>query len=697
MKKVIISICLISGILLFPFIPLLGTVSHAKDGIGAMENYKRLNLSKDAQILLEKNGFVVVPTKAYKDMTDTYEASRKDNLPIFLTTDSVLHTTHLLFDFLLRTIEISHLMSNLNQLTESMLKASIEAYKKLEDKEVKKAVYSNIAFFSVASRLLNDRGAIPQYVKNIVEEEVALIQNHKGFQKSPIFGYLEDYSQYVPRGHYNVSEEFKSYFKAMMWYGRMGFYLNPSESLQITEGLTKQLTRQALLIVKALNDSRIEGKTAFEVWEKIYEPTTFFVGKTDDLDVHDYRNIALKIYGKILNATNLVDESRLERFMSEARRLRKPKILSTFVVDSENNKKGNEEITLGFRFMGQRFILDSYVFQNLVYPKVMFYTGKSRPFTWVMSQRGPIRGFPRGLDIMAVLGSMYAEEVLREEGDSDYERYNEQLEKLKKEFDLKKEEWSSNLYWIWLYCLKPLLTPSGCNFPTFMHSKAWKSKELNTALGSWAELRHDTILYAKQSYTMLAGGLPPQPKLTYGYVEPCPEVYARVREMVEMMRKGLISRKLLDNRIEDNLIRYERLLVILETISKKELTGKALTEDENETIWNIGSLLKSVTKFPDEIMSKITSGTDERMALIADVHTDPNSGQVLEEAVGFPFIIYVKVSIKGKDQIVQGPVFSYYEFKQPMSDRLTDEKWQSILKAGKEPSLPKWTSGFIGK
>ena len=85
------------------------------------------------------------------------------------------------------------------------------------------------------------------------------------------------------------------------------------------------------------------------------------------------------------------------------------------------------------------------------------------------------------------------------------------------------------------------------------------------------------------------------------------------------------------------------------------------------------------------------------MALIADVHTDPNSGQVLEEAVGFSFIIYVKASIKGKDQIVQGPVFSYYEFKQPMSDRLTDEKWQRMLMEGHEPSLPKWTSEFIGK
>jgi len=85
------------------------------------------------------------------------------------------------------------------------------------------------------------------------------------------------------------------------------------------------------------------------------------------------------------------------------------------------------------------------------------------------------------------------------------------------------------------------------------------------------------------------------------------------------------------------------------------------------------------------------------MALTADVYTDPNSRQVLEEAVGFPLIIYVKVSIEGKNQILRGPIFSHYEFKQPMSDWLTDEQWQKMLMEGKEPPLPKWTRSFIAK
>ena len=67
------------------------------------------------------------------------------------------------------------------------------------------------------------------------------------------------------------------------------------------------------------------------------------------------------------------------------------------------------ENTSGFRFMGQRFIPDSYVFSNMVGVYTGGYTGeKESPFTLVISPSGPIRGFPRGLDAMALLGSKRA-------------------------------------------------------------------------------------------------------------------------------------------------------------------------------------------------------------------------------------------------------------------------------------------------
>ncbi len=693
MKKLIILIGMIAVIIFVYYDPLIG--SKMTDAKSKVQSEQKIHLSHDAERLLEKNGFVVIPSKSHKDMNDVYKMFHMTNIPIFVTTDSILHTTHLLFDRLLRITEVNYLMDDLKLLTRFMINTSLDDYITTENPEVKNAIYANIAFFSVASSLLDEKMNINMEENNLVEAELKLIRKHKGFKKSPVLSYLEDYSQYVPRGHYTRTKKLESYFKVMMWYGRMGFYLNPSNSLQLTELTTRRLTRQALLIVRALSESSIKGMAAWGAWERIYETTTFFAGKTDDLDVHDYKAIALKTYGKIPGIRDLADESKLEQFISEARKSEKPNILPISIADTEDNKKGVGQIVLGLKFMGQRFIPDSYIFQNLVYPKVKLYTGNSRPFTWVMSQMGPIRGVPRGLDIMAVLGSKYAEDIIRKEGDSDYGGYNRQLEKLKEEFDLKREEWSSNLYWSWLYNLNPLLSPSEGNVPSFMGNKAWTGKVLQTALGSWTELRHDLTLYTKQSYTMIGTALSTQLQLTYGYVEPYPEVYARVRDMIERMKKGLVLRGFLDKEIQDKLERYEKVLDTLEVIAIKQLTGRALTEKEYKTIWNIGSALQSVIVFPRNIMAGIISATDDKMAIIVDVHTDTNSGKVLEDAVGFPFIIYVKVLIDGKERIVQGPVFSYYEFKQPISERLSDEKWQEMLEKGKEHTLPKWTRKFI--
>ena len=96
-------------------------------------------------------------------------------------------------------------------------------------------------------------------------------------------------------------------------------------------------------------------------------------------------------------------------------------------------------------------------------------------------------------------------------------------------------------------------------------------------------------------------------------------------------------------------------------------------------------------------MEKIGSRADEKMSLVADVHTDLNIGQVLEEAVGCQFNIYVIVEDHKGRRLCRGGVFSYYEFKQPLSERLTDEQWQHMLEQGEGPPLPQWTSTFTAK
>jgi len=630
-------------------------------------------LSDEQRALLEQNGFVVVPSRI-PQIYEVYKRAKEQGIPIFVTTDALLHTFHIIYDYALRLIEIEHFVQDLKGLNEAMVKAALEQYASASGK-MREAAKRNVAFFAVAAKLLDPNFAVPDEVANLVEKELALIEAHQGFAASPIFGYREDYSQYVPRGHYTRNETFQRYFKAMMWYGRMMFRLRPGATPEAIEA-GRMETRQAILIVAALQKAEVGSKPALDVWKRIYEPTVFFVGKTDDLNVYDYSQAIAEVYGQEWTLSDLEDDEKLDRFIERAMTLRPPKIVSSYVTDREKP----EEVTKGFRFMGQRFIPDSYIFQQLVYDKVG-------------TQDHP-RLFPKGLDVAAVLGSERAYDILLNVYDEGrYANYREQVEKLREEFaKLPPEQWVENLYWSWLHSLRPLLEIKGEGYPVFMQNTAWADKDLNTFLGSWTELRHDTILYAKQSYTLKATSIMPQPEKVKGYVEPQPEVFARLAALAKQMRTGLDGRGLLNAEYRDKLMRLESLLLDLKAMGEKELVGEPLSEKEYETIRNIGGVLENLTTFSVRAKEEITSEADERMAIVADVHTDVNSGRVLEEAVGDAFLIYVVVPMEGELVVAQGGVFSYYEFTHPMAERLTDEAWQAMEP---KPDLPIWTKSFI--
>jgi hypothetical protein len=635
-------------------------------------NTEQFKFADNEKALLVQNGFVARPSR-FRQIYDVYSYCRGVGIPIFVTTDSMLHVYHILFDYTLRILETRKFYDDLEGLNETMLERSISQYEGATDPRARTAARKNMAYFAVASVLLNPAISIPSEVRDLVEAELGLIEAHAGALSSPIFEYREDYSQYVPRGHYTRNDKLKRYFKSMMWYGRIAFRLSPGEE---GEEKGREETLQAILMVAAMKDATVRAEPATNVWDRIYESTAFFVGRTDDLNVYEYMELMADIYGTdfgSLSPDALADDERLEDFMAAARELRSPMISSSFVWEGEDM----EETTKGFRFMGQRFIPDSYMSQQLVHDAVTN------------------RFLPKGLDIMAIMGSERAYDILVNIYNEDrYPKYLAQIEKLRGEFaGIDDEVWAQNLYWNWLYVLMSLLTEKAEGYPSFMQNLAWTDKELTTALGSWTELRHDTILYAKMSYTAMTAG-PAGPQLVKGYVEPNPELYARLASLARFTREALSDRGLLMSEFEHKFSQLEELLISLKGTSELELTDQPLSSEQYGTIVNIGGTLKAITTFPPDIAGEITGQEDNEMAVVADVHTDPNTAQVLEEGVGYPLSIFVIVPVDGELRISQGAIFSYYEFTQPMSNRLTDGEWQDMLKTD-PPELPVWMGSFI--
>lgn len=640
-------------------------------------------LNGKQQTTLAKNGFVVVPEEGWEQIYDIYQATDRAGQPVFVTTDALLHTFHILYDYALRQVELNYLMADLAALNQGMVAASLAQLGEAEGSPAEEAAWRNVAFFSVGGRLLNPDFDVPDPVGDVVQDELSLINQAGGVFTSPLFGLAEDYSQYIPRGHYTRNEAFGRYFRAMMWYGRMPFSLHAPD-----EDAVRLATQQALLIVQALNSSSNLSR-----WERIYLPTTFFVGVADDLTVYDYQAVAQAVYGGFPGPVDLADQAQLDSFIATARNLPRPQILSQ-PVNAQNSGEDAIATAQSFRFMGQRFIPDSAIMQQLVFNRVGVYNGataETPPLTAVPTQIGLIRGFPRGLDVAAILGSARALAILQEAGDTSYEGYDVQMATLQSQFAaLDEAAWTQNLYWGWLYSLQPLLSAPPEGTPVFMNNLAWQDRQLNTWFGSWAELRHDTILYAKQSESVGTGA--PAPSEPRGYVEPQPAVYARLAALARQMHNGLQMRGLLDEATAEKLAGLEELLLALQTISEKELRGEELSQDEYDLIRYIGGRLEALTTYADETADEFTSETDERMAIIADVHTDVNSGQVLEVGVGDAWPIYVVVLVEGQQVVTVGGVFSTYEFKQPLANRLTDEEWQAMEQ---RPERPGWTDSFV--
>ena len=753
--------------------------------ISNYENFhKKFSLSSKALDVLEKNGFVVIPTPknliaSPDDFANYYSVLKGKELPIFITSDSLLHYYHIFFDITLMGLERDIFYQDIWKISKEFLADAIQQYN-TADGDLKEAAKRNIAYFSVALELLKPkknqvmnektlreeycpRGTsddyceemlkgvkerygekasfkyfseadyrrfsfeIPDFVRDFVQSEIGMIERHEGWEYSPTFIYKEDYSQYVPRGHYTKSERLKNYFNAMMWYGRMTALIKGTDILSkgeskclgsmdgIISGYNAKIqTLQASLITKKFLESRdIQGR-----WQRMYAITSFFVGFSDDLGPYEYKTVLENLFKDKITSEEIVN-----RYSEIKKALLKlpynPKIYSGLgscelsmpcppLSEAEIQKlkpqaKGLLEETKGFRMMGQRFTIDSYLFSEIVSPYSGEYNGKRtpRPFTWVKTNvRGcpegrEVRGFPRGLDIMALFGSNRAKEILKDLGDTEYSDYEKKFSELKKEIDsFSKNEWFKNLYWNWLYVLRSLPVEFGRGYQTFMQTKAWQDKELNTALASWAELRHDTILYVKQSYTMAEGGDGGEPPIV-GYVEPVPEFYARLLNLTKMTNRGLKSLvpvEVLEKlNIEPALNRFSEIISKLLEISKKELGNKPLTEDEYYFIESFGGT-------SSDLIGLVSGGEVEpdifKTVLVADVHTDGNTKQVLEEGVGRIKTLVVAYKLPhGHILLGVGPVFSYYEFKQPMANRLTDEAWKEMLNT-RPPSEPEWTRTF---
>jgi hypothetical protein len=694
----------------------------------------------DAEAKLGLNGFVIVPAGVRTRFAVAYKDLEEQGVPMFVTADSVLHLYHLFFDQILQYLEITEFNSGLSTILYGLTESSLAQYQGF-DGDLEEAARRNVAFVSVAAKLLDPDFPVPGGVPEVAAE-LELIEAAEALAASPLMNYdcpaecgnpcageplpecapctCEDYTQYIPRGHYTVSEELERYFKAMMWLGRIGMRM-----------CSDMETIQAVLLVDALNRAEVDAEQVADLWYRIYDVTGFLVGASDDLTFFEYQEAVLAAFGAEFDMVALEEPDARATLREKLDELRDPAILGGFLSVFLDET----EATKGLRFMGQRFAPDSYVLGQMVWdhigpdltdpritdilegcgaasatcPQILDDLELSTCIctnALVAGMPELCRLLPKGLDVMAALGSAQARTYL--EPDYGYCGFEESLDGLVDEFAAyTRDDWRQSVYWYWLDVLTPLIGGFEDGYPNWMRTDAWATKELSTTLTSWAELRHDTILYVKQSYTGDGGGgVEEPPPEAFRAAEPVPHFFARLGDLATYTRDGLTSHEAMPSGLDPHIGALVGLLEELTVIAVDELEGRELTEDQYEFLGAVGERFAQILaglgevvgeheadpeceEYPDECENEVQEDA-YKTTIVADVHTDPNTESVLEEASGYvEWVIVARELPDGTIGASVGPVFSYYEFPHPMNDRLTDEAWRTMLSTN-PPARPEW-------
>ena len=612
---------------------------------------------------LARDGFAIVPA-THNQLFHIYEQNDYSNFPSFVTTDLFLQLYHLYFDCMLRELEEHALDSLMIDFTYDMYINMHAQAMKGETPLLRQLSHHNAVYFSIAYELLTGKPIGHPDEREEAEKEVAKVMKSENAFSDFIGEYQEvefPYSLFRPRGHYTRSEQLQRYFRGMMWLQSVPFGLDSPEQVQLAAVMADELNRH---------------EPVQRTYQRVNQLMNYLMGQPDNLSIPQVQ-AELQKAGKPL----------AELLESEAD-MAKLKSALNVIAEQQTRIRPKYEYTSHNKvcLMPQRYQPDAEVLQEMV-------DYDSKPTT---------RPTPKGLDFFAAMGVSAAEQILKEEGQK-WKDFGSQLTKMKQRMG--EIDWQETIATMWMQALKTVNDKDG-QVPYFMATPEWELKNLNASLGSWAELKHDAILYAKQPMGAECGGGGVPDPVVQGYVEPNVGFWKKAIELLENTSKLLKDQRMMTEKVDNATERIGETARFLLRVSEKELAGQPLTDEELDQLKCVGATFENISldlvRQPDQYLMgwDDVQGTDRKVALVADVYTanaDNNPDKsILYEAIGAADEIYVVVEVGGYLYLMRGAVLSYREFTQPLGQqRLTDEEWQQELEKNPRKGVPGWMERII--
>lgn len=678
----------------------------ANDIVYLDSTIQKLELTGEELELLMGNHFFVTERLNSSSFGMAYQTKifNKD-LPVFISTDLILHALHTSYDNILKGVEGALMLPNIkvylsdlyDNLPATANKYGIQLPENIKDVDL----YLTVALSLINNERLQTRYAsqknYDQIMAAIESETMAGVQL---FTDSSRFRSV-DFSQFKVRGHYVYTEADKwmnavnlePYFKTMMWLGRIDFLMTPPPTGDVEPKWTFEEIRRMNISAFILNEM-MQSSGEKLLLQQNNEIISYLVGESDNLTSDEYSNL---IQSKGISvATQLMDSLVYADYytgISTNPDFEQKYMGAFYFVDSSGDKP--DVLPVSFLMSGQRFIIDSYVFANVVFDRIIYNGSKVK------------RMMPDPLDVLYSLGNNDALYFLKEEL-SNYP-YATQLALMRYLIDDKQPEfWNESLYNSWLSSIRAL-NPEADNdqMPFFMRTGAWHQQKMNTQLAGWTQVRHDNLLYAKPSYT---GGA--SCSFPYSYVEPYPEFYQRLGVYANDAAQFFSGNNVKVNfsePVDEFFRKFADVMSKLEILAQKELSSQAFSEEEENWLKQmlIAPLHMECGALPFtgwilDLYWDDTKLTDPDFITV-DLHTQPTDefgnmvGKVLHTGLGEINLGVCLAKIPGSNTTAAytGAFMSYYENITDDFLRVNDQEWAKLVYDGKLPERPEWVNSYL--
>ena len=677
------------------------TVLKAEPGILYLDLIDtQYQLTQAEKELLARNGFVVTERLQGASFGEHLLDIYHKDLPVFVSSDAILHAFHRSYDQILKDIELECLLPAVKNLLQTMHNRLADLSDYYAANAEMQTMLQDVDLYLTIPRMLLDETVQPYFTANIPMVNT-ILQDITALQPVDLALFSStmktiDFSQFKIRGHYldEYHPELAAYFQAMIWLGRIEIYLLPPRTIgqQQTRADMQRQVIDALLLAELVDPAEI-----YSGYQQIESILSFFIGEQDNVTLDNLNELKQQL--SLTDAADLLDTLRLAEFQQTLalEPYAQQKILSQILL---NDPCSPDSIVPASAFMlfGQRFIIDSYITGNVVYDRIRY------------QNMAITRMLPSTLDILFALGNDAAGQLLQP--DLEEYHYASNLTALRYLIDSYEPDfWDRSLYNMWLHTIRALNPPlQRQHLPTFAQTAAWWQKNMNSQLSSWTELRHDHLLYAKQSYT--GGTICSFP---YGYVDPVPQLFARLNNlgltMADKIQEFDFNNEYLKTVIAAYCNHLAGVCDTLQSLAQKEIDGVSFSSTEQSFLQRMITLAQGgctpdytapgwyqglfYSTFVGDLQKYL-----EQDCLVADYHTAPTDeygnmvGWVAHAGTGPVDMLILTTDLPGSGKIAFiGPVYSYHEYTSIDFLRLSDEEWNNSYLM--QSARPAWTNLYL--